>query len=148
MLLLQIGTKTWPWLLLLDAVGNVRDNTSTSIVKPLVLDLHRCHEFGFCSLEQKEFGWTGEKTSLQKNKAYMYVVVSRVGPEWWMEVDVHLLPTNLLQAMDHLLCSRIFHNSFKERANPVVECKIATYPPSFGGIPQYFLCLAFAVQLL
>jgi hypothetical protein len=50
-------------------------------VKPLVLDLHRYHEFGWLFFRTKEFGGTGEKTSLQKKKAYMYVVVSRVRPE-------------------------------------------------------------------
>lgn len=49
-----------------------------------------------------------------------------------MEVDVHLLPTNLLQAMDHLLCSRIsVHNSFKKRANPMYKHGVQnSYLPS------------------
>jgi len=38
-----------------------------------------------------------------------------------MEVDVHLLPTNLLQAMDHLLCSRISVRIFQETSKSGVQ---------------------------
>lgn len=103
------------------------------------------------SLIQKNLDQTREKnTSLQKNKTYVYVVVSRVRPEWRMEVDVHLLPANLLQAMEHLLCFKNQCHTIrsKKRSKSGVDCKTGTYPPSFGGTPRYFLGLAFAVQLL
>jgi len=89
----------------------VCDNTSTSVVKPLVLDLHHSMNLDVVRLERKRnLDETGEKISLQKKaftkelrRSYMYVVVSKVRPERRMEVDVHL-PTNLLQPMGHLLC--------------------------------------------
>jgi hypothetical protein len=159
MLVLKIRGKTWPWLLLLDTVRHVRDNAGTSVVKPLVLDLHRCHEFGCCSLNEKRI-WVNWRQDISQTKAfrrelccaYVYVVVSKVRPEWRMEVDVHLLPTNLLQAMDHLLCFKKPVSTIHPRRKGATSAnihgdQIPTYPPSFGGIPQCFLCLAFVVQL-
>jgi len=67
----------------------VCDNTSTSVVKPLVLDLHHSMNLDVVRLERKRnLDETGEKISLQKKaftkelrRSYMYVVVSKVRPE-------------------------------------------------------------------
>jgi len=67
----------------------VCDNTSTSVVKPLVLDLHHSMNLDAVRLERKrnlEKNWRENITpeeSIHKRTAppYMYVVVSKVRPE-------------------------------------------------------------------